>query len=116
MLAVIVAPVAKMGKFRLNLVKVEGADGGWRNSFAPNDGYQHFDEVEKQMSNIDRRRSSARRQSSLVTEQEFKNQAYGMLRTQKNPKPNLTDRALHKIYQTAKLYIPMSTIVSFFKL
>ena len=88
------------------------ANDGWRNSFAPNDGYQHFDEVEKQISNIERRRSSARRQSSLVTEQEFKNQAYGMLRTQKNPKPNFTDRALHKIYKTAKLYIPMSTIVS----
>ena len=87
-----------------------GNDSGPRNSFAPNDGYQYFD-PEVAM-NYERRRSSLRRNSSLVTDADFKNQAYGMLRKRKSPKPNFSDKMLYNVYRLTKVYIPISSIVS----
>jgi len=83
---------------------------GPRNSFAPNDGYQYFED--EMAMNYERRRSSLRRNSSLVTDQDFKNQAYGMLRKRKNPRPNLSDRMLYKMFRLTKIYLPISSLVS----
>ena len=96
-------------------LKDDENDSGWRNSYAPNEGYQNFGEgnYKKQKSvDYERRRSSLRRNSSILTEEDFKKQAYGMLRKQKNPNPNFCDKVGFAIYIILRVYIPVSAIVS----
>ena len=88
---------------------------GWRNSYAPNEGYQNFGEgnqKKKKSVDYERRRSSLRRNSSILTEEDFKKQAYGMLRKQKNPNPNFSDKVGFAIYRILRVYVPVSSIVS----
>ena len=49
-----------------------------------------------------------------VTDETYREQAYGMLRKRKNPKPNIMDRIMFECYTKLGVYLPITAFVSLF--
>ena len=47
-----------------------------------------------------------------VTDDTYREQAYGMLRKRKNPKPNICDRVMFEFYTKLGVYLPITAFVS----
>ena len=79
----------------------EEDDLGFRNSFAPNDGYVTHTRAER----------SERRKSSHISMEQYNDVAHMLLKNRKNPVPSFMDRLMFKIYKLATFYLPITALV-----
>ena len=80
----------------------------WQNTFAPNDSFvyitnMHPEEMEKRSRSVN---------TKGITDEAYREQAYGMLRKRKNPKPNSMDKLMFEAYTRIGVYLPITAFVS----